>query len=163
MQWPSHVQETLEELASCLCAQVEADGLPAVCFCGVVPGLEIALDYQGDCADACGMAWVRLVALYPSTSIGQPSEQPGNCSLMLGLDIEIGMVRCASGMDEAGTPPTAGQLLADTELQVADALAMRKALLCCHNSKDFLLGPYAPYGPAGGMVGGAWTVALQVS
>jgi hypothetical protein len=155
------IQDTLEKLASCLCAQIETDGLPAVCFCGLAPGAEIALDYQGDCPDGvCGMAWVRLATAYPATALGNTSEQPGNCAVPVGFDVEIGIVRCASLPDEDGSPPSEADLLADTQIQVADMLVMRRAVVCCVGS-DHLLRAYTPIGPDGGVVGGVWAVSLM--
>jgi hypothetical protein len=160
---PNSVQEKLEQIAACVCAQIEVDGLPATCFCGILPGAEVALDYAGDCADGvCGMAWVRLIGVYPSSVIGTPSEQPGNCSHLIGMDVELGIVRCASMPDDEGNPPAPADLQADAALQVADAMALRKAATCCAPERDFILGAYIPVGPAGGLVGGFWTLSLQV-
>jgi hypothetical protein len=39
---------------------------------------------------------------------------------------------------------------------------MRRAVACCLNSKDWILGGYAPLGPQGGVVGGVWTLSMQV-
>lgn len=155
------VNDRLTAIAACLCAQIETDGLPPVCFCGVVPGDQVALDYVGDnCATACGMAWVRLIGMYPSVSLGQPNTEPGNCQSLLGLEVEVGIMRCASLPDDDGTPPSAADLAGDVELQAADALTMRRALLCCASSQDLMLGPYTPQGPEGGLVGGVWGAAL---
>jgi hypothetical protein len=41
-------------------------------------------------------------------------------------------------------------------------LAMRRAVVCCRESKDWVMGTYTPLGPEGGVVGGIWLVALQV-
>jgi hypothetical protein len=123
----------------------------------------VAWDYSGDCGDdVCGMAWVRLVAVYPSTVIGVPSEEPGNCSKAIGMDVEIGILRCVSVSDDQGNPPDPTDLQANAALQVADAMALRKAAACCAPEKDFILGGYTPVGPAGGLVGGTWAMSLQV-
>lgn len=158
----SDVMGKLSELATCLCAQIEIDGQPPVCFCGVLPGSQVALDYTGNCAEACGMAWVRLSGMYPSISIGQISQRAANCQDMWGLEVEIGIVRCASVLDDQGNPPSDAQLLADAQVQMADADTMRRAVLCCLSPKDFLLGAYTPTGPQGGVVGGTFTVYLMV-
>jgi len=157
------VQDRLEMLAECLCAQIKSDALPDVCFCGLVNGEQAAFDYAGqDCGDQCGMAWVRLITIYPSVSLGEPSIEADNCGKLLGFDVEVGIVRCVSVPDEEGNPPTPGMLLADTELQVADALTMRRAILCCvSSSKDVRLGIYTPIGPSGGLGGGMWTASLM--
>lgn len=159
--YPNQVQLRLNDLATCLCAQIIADGLPEVCWCGQVPGEIVSFDYAGDCNDACGMAWVRLIQVYPSTVVGEPSAQPGNCSTLLGFDVEIGIVRCAPVIQEGGEFPSVTEQADAVALQIADMMAMRRAIVCCSGHKDFLLGPYTPVGPDGGVVGGAWTVAMQ--
>lgn len=150
------VSERLTELAQCLCAEVGD-----LCFCGVLPGGEAALDYaQHDCDGDCGQAWVRLVTVYPSRTLGQADETAGNCNSLLGYDVELGVVRCLLVGDDAGGPPDAAAMLASTEMQVADMEAMRRAVLCCTPAKEFLLGAYTPYGPEGGLVGGTWLVGF---
>lgn len=146
----STVGEVLEEVADCLCAQIAADGLPDVCFCGVVPGANVVADQVGNCGDVCGMAWVRLEQMYPSTVVGQPSAEPGNCAKGLAVDIEVGIIRCIE------SEPDAADLLAAAELQAADAQCMFRALTCCPclPSMNTLVSPYTPLGPDGGTVGG---------
>lgn len=157
----------MAELATCLCAQISdpENQLPAVCFCGLVPGEAPSLEYTGDCENACGMAWVRLATTYPATGPGQASEQPGNCSSLMNVDIEMGIVRCADVGDDFGNPPSPETLLAETQLQVADMLAMQRAILCCDalDPRDAVVGPYiATSGPDGGLVGGTITVSVVV-
>lgn len=160
---PNSVQTKLEQIAACVCAQIEVDELPKTCFCGILPGAEVAWDYTGDCGEGtCGMAWVRLISVYPSSVIGTPDESAGNCSALIGMDVEIGIARCVSQPDDDGNPPAPADLQADAALQVADAMALRKAAVCCAPEKDFILGPYIPVGPSGGLVGGVWTISLQV-
>lgn len=157
------VQDTLEQLAACLCAQIITDGSPGVCFCGLVPGEAVALDYLGDCPDGlCGMAWTRLITAYPATILGTPSLEPGNCAIGLGLDIELGIARCASMPATDGTPPSDAQLLADTQQQVADMETMRRAVLCCNEGIDWILTNYTAQGPQGGLVGGSWVVSTII-
>lgn len=152
----------LTDLATCLCAQIITDGLPAVCFCGVVPGEQVSLDYVGDCEDACGMAWVRMVTIYPSTVVGQPSTFPGNCGLGLGLDVELGIMRCISVGGEDGQPPSPPELTAAAVLQQADVMAMWRAIACCRTSKDWVINTYTPLGPEGGIVGGTLSMSILV-
>lgn len=151
----------LDDLATCLCAQILTDGLPPVCTCGVMPGAEVALDYAGDCDDTCGMAWVRLASSYPSVTIGQPSERPGNCSSGIGIEVEIGIMRCID-LGDGVTPPDPAEMAAAATLQYADMLAMWRAVACCRTSKDWILGTYVPYGPQGGILGGILPLGILV-
>ena len=159
--YDSLVGQVLENLATCLCAQIEIDGLPPTCFCGTMPGAEVPLDYAGDCDDVCGMAWVRMIASYPSTSVGAAAERPGNCAMGIGVDIEVGIVRCLD-VGEGGEPPTPESMAEATRLQAADMMAMWRAVACCHGSKDWMMGQYQPYGPEGALVGGMFQVAVVI-
>jgi hypothetical protein len=152
------------ELALCLCSQIAdpENGVPDVCFCGLVPGEQAIANYAGDCKDKCGMAWVRLISMYPMASIGIPDATPGNCGVGVGIDVEMGILRCISVGDEVGNLPSPGELLEATQLQIADAMVMRKAVYCCDAipSKEAILATYTPNGPLGGLVGGTMIVSM---
>lgn len=154
----------LTTLATCLCGQIQdpENGVPDVCFCGIVPGESAAATYAGDCDTRCGMAWVRMANLYPSTVIGQINSAPRNCATPLGVDVEVGILRCFDMADEYGPNPE--QLLSATQLQVADAQVIYRAILCCDtiSPRDVTIGPYIPLGPQGGLVGGAVTLSMAV-
>lgn len=162
------VFQRLQALATCLCSQIAdpANGVPGVCFCGIVPGEQAAAAYGGDCDSACGMAWVKLNNIYPMKSIGAVDNSVGNCGSGLGFEIQMGIMRCISVGDESGNPLSDAELLEATELQIADALIMHKAVACCAsgtwNTHDFIIGPYVPLGPEGGLVGGIITVQMGV-
>jgi hypothetical protein len=161
-QTDNPINTLLDDLSVCLCAQILNDGLPNVCFCGVVPGDQIALDYAGNCADECGMAWVRNAGAYPSTVVGQPSTLPGNCSSGIGLSVELGIMRCMSVGEADGSGPSSSELEAASRLQQSDMLAMWRAVACCRSSKDWVIVGYTPYGPEGGLVGGTLTISALV-
>lgn len=157
------VFNVLAELATCLCRQIKADGLPDLCFCGVVPGDAASDQYTGDCSND-GMAWVRLITAYPANAVGEPLETPNNCGFGMGLDIELGIMRCVPVGSDDGDPPTAEELLAATDAQVANMMAMQKAVICCPaiNMRDTRLNSYVPIGPEGGLNGGTWTISTLV-
>jgi hypothetical protein len=154
----SRVAVTLEAIADCLCEQIVTDGLPPVCYCGVMPGVLAVADRIGNCGDVCGMAWVRLDQMYPATIVGVPSVDPGNCSKGLALDIEVGILRCFP------TEPTDLDLFSSTELQLADAESMVRAVSCCPAipQMDMVLAPYTPMGPDGGTVGGTVSISMMM-
>lgn len=151
----------LDDLATCLCSQIITDGSPPTCFCGVVPGDEVAMDYAGDCNDTCGMAWVRLVTAYPSTSVGVPVERPGNCAVGIGIDVVLGISRCIE-LGDNGEPPSQEDLAAGAVLQQADMMTMWRAISCCRTSKDWRIGSYTPFGPQGGLIGGVLPLSILV-
>jgi hypothetical protein len=154
-------------LAECLCEQIKdpVNGVPDVCSCGVAPGDNMAPALiDGDCSVVCGAAWVRVSSIYPMKTIGTTDTTPGNCGAGLGADIELGIMRCITVGDERGAGPTSADLLAAAQLQYADALVMRKAVLCCDAFfwREAIMTTYTPLGPGGGMVGGTWMVQVGI-
>ena len=160
------VTAILEAVAACLCAEIQnpANGVPDVCFCGIVPGDNTPAMYAGNCKTRCGMAWTRLITLYPSNAVGATTVEPARCDTGMGIDIEVGMLRCISVGDERGNLPTPQEQTDAVKLQLADAFVMWKALLCCtaFPSGDVILTPYQPIGPEGGLVGGRFTASMGV-
>jgi hypothetical protein len=153
----------MEDLSACLCAELEAAKGPELCFCGVIPGdaVDTSLASLGTCKG--GMAWVRMVTSYASTTFPQQDELAG-CATLLAATFEVGVLRPAVlGTDRR--PPTVADLVAETRLQFSDQSAMHRAIACCANSSSFdfvyALGDYTPDGPDGSLVGGSWTVTIQ--
>jgi hypothetical protein len=160
------IYDRLTALAACLCAQITdpINGVPDVCFCGIVPGESVPADYAGNCNKKCGMAWVRLTSIYPANIVGAAIVEPGNCDYGIGMDVEMGILRCISVGSADGASPSPAELLAATQLQIADALVMQKALVCCDAipPKDVILGVYQSIGPEGGLVGGSFPMSMGV-
>lgn len=162
MTW---VGDRLEVLAACLCEQLaEADA--ETCFCGVIPGQAVPMDLMNRCDESsaeCGMAYVRLAGAYPSSVIGVPDQNPGNCGTGIGFDVEIGIYRCFPLADDGGPPP-AEEMDAAFRAQMVDLAVMRETVICCTwlDGKDFVLGNYQPYGPEGGIIGGTFSLFATV-
>lgn len=158
------ISRLLVDLAGCLCQQITDSGLPEPCFCGVMPGARVALDYVGNCEEQDGMAWVRLVTSYPSSAVGRVDSSRGNCSVGTGIDIEIGIIRSAPTMSEDGEPPEEAAQLEAADVQAGDLIAMQKAIICCLAEKDYdyIVGSYTPYGPEGFAVGGTMTLMVTL-
>lgn len=154
--WPA-----LTELVTCLCSTIEERGLPDLCFCGLVPGEQVAWDYVG-ASGGDGMAWVRLMNVYPSTTFPTTDSTLRSCASPLAAQVELGILRCAPMPGDDGTPPSMAAQWEATRLQMADMRALYAAVKCCYaKHKDaMVLGQYAPAGPAGGVVGGTWQVWL---
>lgn len=151
-------------LSDCLCSALDDTPGGVPCFCGVVPGANVAMDYCdcGSTARACGMAWVRLDSLYPSRVFPQPATEANACRDPLAARIQLGVTRCLPGMDARGNPPSVAAQAEAVRVQMADMAAMRRAASCCFTSGLFLLGQYTPIGPTGNCGGGQWTVTVQV-
>lgn len=155
-------EDLLVDLAACLCLALTPEGEddPGFCFCGVLPGNAIPAYVGFDC-DTCGMAWVRLDNAYPATSLGQPLENPNSCGAFIGLDIELGVMRCVAQQD-ADDPPPAAELQDLASQQIRDMLAMRSAVACCDalDDIDYALGTFTPTGPQGGVVAYTWNLSV---
>lgn len=140
------------------------------CAAGIMAGAAPALDRGLDCADGClGMLWVRLVNLYPSRAFPAADATPYRGDLSWAVHVEVGVVRPAPPMEDA-----AGELLipsmeeeqAAAALAVTDAAILRTALLDGYAGDGeigIVLGAWTPFGPDGGIVGGALTVTIQVT
>lgn len=154
---------SLEGLAACLCAELQAMAAPFVCFCGVIIGEDTYdLSGIGDCEDnACGQAWIRVTQAYMASDLGEQDVDGNNCSLELNVDLDIGILRCLE-VPEKGEANTPEELLAAFRQQNEDMLAIRRAVLCCDaiDTRDVILGLWTPQGPQGGIYGGIWTATL---
>lgn len=158
------ISRLLTDLAACLCAQIQEDGLPEPCFCGVMPGARVAYDYVNGCEEQDGMAWTRLTLAYPAGGVGRVDSSIRNCNTGLGVDIEIGILRRAPTLDENRNPPDEASQLGSTDLQTADMLAMFKAIQCCfaESDRDYIIGAYRPFGPEGFAVGGTLPIMVAL-
>jgi hypothetical protein len=160
----NQIDTLLTALAGCLCAEIAASDTPEPCFCGVMPGIRIAVDYVGMCEDRDGMAWTSLTLAYPASSVGVVDQTLNNCSTGIGIEIQIGIMRSAPTMDAEGNPPDEAMQLATSQIQTADMLSMIKAVQCCEEMQryDHILSQYNPVGPEGYAVGGFFTVMVAL-
>lgn len=155
------VSDRLIAVAACLCQQIRDDGLPEPDWCGVLPGEAPFPVYLGE--DCSTQAWVRLGTAYPSDGFAgdQQQQQPGNCTSGLGIDVEIGILRCFP-MPEDGAGPSESEIADAFDLQTSDMLTMWRAVNCCTDlpNSEFILTGYTPIGPQGGLIGGSWGIRL---
>jgi hypothetical protein len=152
-------------LLSCLCDEVDKSLGGAVCQCTLLPGLESPMDYCDCTGSACGMAWVRVDQVFPSTRFPVADVAAG-CDAPLAVRCVLGVHRCVPGMDSQGLPPDAAQQTKAVQVQMSDMAAMRRAMDCCSRQvfrgQAMLLGSYTPSGPVGNCAGGSWPVTVQV-
>lgn len=149
----------LSALAACVCEKVTDSA--GFCFCGVLPGEEWYDLTEGCDSETCGMAWVRVAGMYMSTEFGQQDLELNNCNKGVGLELEVGVVRCFP-TEEDGSAPDQATLLAGSDQQMEDAVNILRAIECCESFDDYLIGLWSPIGPEGGSYGGAWTVTVGV-
>ena len=145
--WPAMVA-----LSDCLCTELTvAELLPDDCFCGILPGAQVAWDYGN------GMAWVRLVNAFPSATFPVQEQTPrGSCQSPIAAELEVGVLNCAPGISAQGALPTQDDQFEASRLQIATMTAVRRAIMCC-DIEALFLGAYTPLGPEG-LVGGTWQV-----
>jgi hypothetical protein len=157
--------DLLVDLSACVEVTLAEEQRPPLCFNGPIPGDGVTAAWIGECAEGgpCGMAWVRVILAYPATGVGIVDQTANNCGKNIGLDIEVGILRCTPvGAEDAEQEEV--DALASSREQMADLLTLRKAISCCPSlaKSDYVLGTWTPMGPLGGVVGGAWTVHAVV-
>lgn len=155
-----------ERLLGCLCPQLELTTGGPVCACCVTTGPPVL-----DCC-ACaqsgtgGYAWVRVVRIYPSGArFPALLNTLERCPITsLAVELELGVVRCSHQVTDDGSPAGCDAMLADAEMVLDDAAAMRRALNCCFGTglgDPLVLGQWQSYGPDGGCVGGSMTLVVR--
>jgi len=138
-----------------------------MCFCGLMPGGDVPLDYCGGGCDTegCGgQAWVRVVSIFPTTDFPS-STQLATCATNRGMTLEVGHAMCAPQPDDDGTPPDVAAQYAATALQMASMDAMWRAINCCFGvdyDKDYVLGEYNSIGVGGGCLAAVWRVTVEL-
>jgi hypothetical protein len=160
--WP-----TLLSLAECLCEELnkpDSDGnVEEPCFCGVVAGDAVLMDYV---TDGGVMGWVRLTGSFPSTEFPTPDLTLA-CGTQYAHEVEIGVARrspiVATGSRRPQVPPTVEQWGELARLQAADLAAIRRAVHCClgGDGPDFVLGQMQQEGPQGGVLATYWSLFVE--
>jgi hypothetical protein len=148
----------LFDLTRCLCQEITDSGLPDVCSCTIVPGTQATADGTYGCENTSGLAWVRLAGIVSR----QGAQQVTSCVQQMTASVEMGVIR-SMAVPENGEPLSEAELLAASQLQLADMAAMMRAF-CCWTKLDHegQLLQYTPVGPQGGTVGGTWTVVVPL-
>lgn len=131
------------------------------------PGVQAELlisQYDDECCQ--GMAWVRLVNLFPS-SVAFPTQDVTytRCGpVQWAAVFELGVARCAPTPD-GSTLTSAQQWIAATEAVLADADAMRCAIECFVETNPMMMtqaGMWQPLPTDGGCMGGVQLVSVGV-
>lgn len=156
-----NVEDILALLQACWCERLATSlgGAPAQCCVSVGPPAFI---------ECCGgIAWVRLVSAYPTTSFPSHTNQPQNCQLdTWAIVVEVGVTRCAPEPCDDGSNICCTANAAASDILNSDFKAMRGLFSCgClnMNPKDIVVGSWSVYGPDGGCVGSRMTATLLTS
>lgn len=162
------IYPVLAELAACLCASL---GDTSPCFCGIVMGDAVPVDYVGDgsCADedahgvSCGAAYVRVTGAYPTRDFPEPLILP-NANDVMAYTVSVGVVRCIGVGLEDGSPIPKAELEQVTLQLLSDMKSIRQAIQCClvnaFPEVDHVLGVFTPIDQEGDIIGGEWPVTL---
>ena len=153
----------LLELLECACAEVTVNGQGEPCFCGIYPGSNVSWDNCGECnRGKCGMVYLQPGRTFPYTVFPQ-QELDAKCSLPLGFEIELGVVRCMPTISEDGDLPDPADITAAALGLIADQYALYSAIKCCETSlQSLVIERWTPSGPQGGCVAGAWTLYAAI-
>lgn len=159
------VVELLSDILDLLTSDESDGGCPLPCFCrvAVYPGLEVPWDScstGGTCGECDGQLYAAIQSVTRVAGDGV-----GACKAYQFTAL-VGAVRCAAPMtdDDLNPLPSVDAVQNDAIRQAVDADGIRYAIECCptrpQRLKDagIVLDSWAPLGPQGGCVGGAWTI-----
>lgn len=156
-------------LEAALAIYDELTGLDGPCAAGIVSGAAAAVDRGLDCGDGCqGMLWVRLESLYPSRNFPEADSTPFRGEMSWAAVVELGVVRAAPMLRGEGPDaqlPTMAEEEAAADRSNVDGAVLREALLVRYADEQdvgIVLGSWVPFGPDGGVVGGALTATIQI-
>ena len=139
------IKTTLTALLVDAEAAINECSLP-VAQIGIVPGSTVAWDNPCD-----GQIWARVIDV-------TPVMQSRSCDIdYIGVTAALGIVRCWSGTDDDGIPPTSAEMDADAERMLKDADALLTALV----GKGYTVSRGVPLGPSGYSGGWEWTFTFK--
>lgn len=156
-------------LQECFCAQL-AEVSAAVACCCLAPGQQVVWDTCDP-----GQAWVRVASIYQLGHNFPAPARPADLTACGGeggwaVTLELGTIRCMPQPDLDGNLPSCEDVSAVSRLVLADANAMRRAMLCCDwltpcgmPDAQRVYGAWTPVGPQGACVGGVMSVTVEVS
>lgn len=149
----------LAELSACLCAQIPEE----TCFCGIIVGNDIPLEYAGLSCDS-EIAYVRLIGAYPSVDFPE-QDATASCVSLMAYSVAVGIVRIWDNTDEDGGPRAAEDVAELSRLMLSDMAKIRRTIQCCFGDKfediEYVVGAYTPLSGVQGVAGGEQLVTIQ--
>jgi hypothetical protein len=159
----TRVLPVLTRLMGCVEQAMTEAGIPT-CFSGIVSGTMADSTPVGPETDP--MVWLRQGEVTPIVVEGAPNVM--SCGIQLEVNVEIGFLTCYP-VSADGDPLDVDENLAIASLVSAAMVALFKAIACCDWLKAtngvkaaYDVTGWAPAGPIGGVVGGAWTLQVIV-
>lgn len=133
----------------------------------IEPASPAGLDYccPHDDQSTGGHAYIRIVRMHMSTAFPQQSLDPTPCRQPAAL-MEVGVLRCAQTLNEAGDAPPPESITGLAQLVVGDMSVMYSVL--AGHTPDYALHPlsldtYTPIEVEGGCAGGVWQFWADVA
>jgi hypothetical protein len=154
----------MDDLLACVCtALADTVGGTPTCACTLMPGTVAPANWCscGGRGDGCGMAWVRLDRMFPSSRFPAQDTSANACTTLVAAVLEVGTYRCQPVGDAKGNPPSVVDVTNAVLTQNDDAMALLEAIRCCESIKALssMLGLWTPR-DGGGCGGGAWQVTV---
>lgn len=154
------LNDALVEFTACVGGAVDD-----ICSYGLTIGetyVPFNPDPDDDCEDddevQCSQLWVRVVNSNPVAGSVQ-SFAGQDCSLLMEINLEVGILRCVE-IPEEGEAPTATDVLVAAGQAMTDMKAILCAALSCEVWDSIDVGTWQPVGPLGGQYGGIWTFTV---
>jgi hypothetical protein len=158
-------QPVLDAVLLCLEQEIAKVPNPPAVTC-MRPGDRVDLLIAQGRDECCeGLAWVRLVSVFPSNQFPTQDEGYVKCVLGWGVRMEIGVARCAPVGDE-NQLPSCDDWTAVVNDTTADGAALRRVPMRLRTLEDFrhrmyVLGGWESMTTEGGCVGGALLLTVQ--
>lgn len=141
------------------------EALSDICSYGLTMGeayVPFLPDPEDDCEEEeefCSQVWVRVMG---GAAVNEPVEFDGRFTPgEMGLDIEVGVLRCFD-VPEGGEAPSASDVLAAAAQAMSDMNAIYCAAMNCEVWEAIESGQWNPSGPTGGQYGGTWTFTVTI-
>jgi hypothetical protein len=148
-------------LAGCIGAKLEESGI-VTCWGGVTMGDGVDLSEIG--TDGA-MWWVNIGPIGVGNQDGTRSANT-TCKPTIYVSATVGYTTCYP-INEDGQALTSQQQIVLTDLVMAARAALYRGISCCDWKGSYGIGEvvvttWTPQGPQGGVLGGQWTVQVQI-
>jgi hypothetical protein len=133
----------------------------------ITPGTEMVAALTDSVDECCeGIASVRVRRVFTTENFPEPAQRPRGDGgpVSWGVELEMAVARCGAEPGDSMAPSDA-QITGDSQVQLDDAAAMRRAVRCLADTWpiiDSMIGDYEPLAAEGNCIGGVQVVTVQV-